>query len=526
MRLKAMTAGVLLAASLLSATALTPALAQEKTISGGFDVGPGGFPRHFNPLNATAGFTWLSIYFEPLITYSADMTKLQGELAESWTVSEDGKTITFKLADAKWHDGQPFTSKDVKFTVEFAKNPDTGSTFAARLGSIESVETPDDRTAVLKLSEADGSLLANMSQLLMLPEHALAEIDVKQLADSTWWSTSPIGTGPFKFKTYVTDQYVELVANEDFRKGRPKVDRLINRYFENSATAVAALRSGDIDFTYVEADDAAKLKSDPGIRVIEGSSAVANYIGFNGELDLWKDLRVRQAFMYGIDRETIVAQIFGGAAKVANCGYVAENLVPGDIEKYEYDPEKARTLLEEAGWDEINGDKPITWLTYYNNPLVANVMAAIQAMMAQVGVNLVPRVVDPPTYNGIVNAPEPDFNAFPIVYAGIRNGPDPSAINVAFNQSQIPPAGNNFLRIRDEKVSQALDAAMSEIDADAATAKYQEVCRAMNESLPIAPMWEANRYGAASAKLENFVWTPAPAGGPYEAHPELWDIKE
>src|SRR5690606_16671414 len=223
MRLKAMTAGVLLAASLLSATALTPALAQEKTISGGFDVGPGGFPRHFNPLNATAGFTWLSIDFEPRITYSADMTKLQGELAESWTVSEDGKTITFKLADAKWHDGQPFTSKDVKFTVEFAKNPDTGSTFAARLGSIESVETPDDRTAVLKLSEADGSLLANMSQLLMLPEHALAEIDVKQLADSTWWSTSPIGTGPFKFKTYVTDQYVELVANEDFRKGRPKV---------------------------------------------------------------------------------------------------------------------------------------------------------------------------------------------------------------------------------------------------------------------------------------------------------------
>jgi peptide/nickel transport system substrate-binding protein len=527
MRLRNMTVGAMLAAVLLAATALTPAAAQEgKVISGGFDVGPGGLPGRFNPLTATAGFTWLSIYFEPLITYNAEMTNLQGDLAESWTVSEDGKTIAFKLVETQWHDGKPFTARDAKFTIELAKNGASGSIFPARLKAIDSVETPDDRTVVLKLSAPDGSLLANMSQLMMLPEHALGSMDVKQLAESTWWSTSPVGTGPFKFKAYAPDQYVELVANENFRGGRPKVDRLINRYFENSATAVAALRSGDIDFTYVESDDAAKLKSDSNFQVIEGSSFVANYIGFNGELPLWKDPRVRQAFMHAIDRATIVEQVFGGAAKVANCGYVVDNLVPGDLVQYQYDPEKARALLEEAGWDEINGDKPITWLTYYNNPLTANVMAAIQAMMAQVGVNLEPRVVDPPTYNGIVNAPKPDFETFPLVYAGIRNGPDPSAINVAFNQAQIPPNGNNFLRIRDAEVSAALDAAMGEAKADAATGKYQDVCRAMNKSLPVATMWEANRYGVASARLENFVWVPAPAGGPFESYPERWEIKK
>src|SRR3546814_7805014 len=105
-----------------------------------------------------------------------------------------------------------------------------------------------------------------------LPEHAWASIAPESIATSTWWSTTPIGTGPFKFTKYVTDQYVELAADEDYRRGAPKVDRLINRYFENPAAAVAALRAGEIQFTYVEPEDAATFAGNDGFPVIEGAS--------------------------------------------------------------------------------------------------------------------------------------------------------------------------------------------------------------------------------------------------------------
>src|SRR3546814_12825039 len=93
------------------------------------------------------------------------------------------------------------------------------------------------------------------------------------------------------------------------------------------------------------------------------------------------------------------------------------------MEPYAYDPDKARQLLDEAGWDEINGDKPITLLTYYNNPLATNVLAAIQAMLAQVGINVVPKAVDVPTYNATLYAQTPDWSQFPLVYAEIGSAP-------------------------------------------------------------------------------------------------------
>lgn len=527
MKLRTMISAIAMSAALMGGTAMTalPAVAGG-TISGGFDVGPGGFQGNFNPLTATGGFTWLVTYFEPLVIYDDKLASVIGALAQSYEVSADQKTYTFKLADAKWHDGKPFTSKDVKFTVELAKNDQSGSVFAARLAAIEAVETPDERTAVIKLSAPAANMLDTLTKLMMLPEHALASIPVDQIAKNAWWSTSPVGTGPFKFTKYVTDQYVELAANPDYRGGQPQVDRLINRYFANPAAAIAALRSGEIQFTYVDSNDVSTFEGDKGFRVIAGDSYVVNYVGFNQEVPLWKDLKVRQAFMHAIDREAIVKSLYGGAATLANCVYVADQLVPEGIDPYGYDPEKAKALLAEAGWETINGDKPITILTYYNSPLATNVLAAMQAMLAQVGINIVPRAVDTPTYNATVYQQSGNAGDFPLIYAGLQNGPDASNVNIGLNEKQIPPAGANIMRVRMPEVTTALDAALAETDPAKRDGRFQEVCKATNANLPWATMWVSSRYGVASTKLEDFVWTPAPAGGPYQAHPEKWSITE
>lgn len=525
MQIKNLTAACAAAALLgLSALAAPVAAQQPRTITGGFDVGPGGFQGNFNPLAATGGFTWLNLYFEPLVNYNKDLSAIEGALATEYAVSKDQTEYTFKLAKETWHDGKPFTAADVKFTIGLAKNGETGTVFAARLGAIAAVETPDERTVVLKLSRPDAGLMATLTKLMILPAHALSGMTPKELATSTWWATTPIGTGPFKFTKYVADQYVELAADEDYRLGRPKVDRVINRYFKNTAAAVSALRANDIQFTYVEADDVAAFKGNEAFRVIEGQSFVANYMGFNQQVPLWKDVRVRQAIMYAIDRQAIIDSLYNGAATVANCGYVAKHLVPEGLNPYPYNPAKAKALLAEAGWDKLNGSKPITWLTYYNTPQAANVMAAVQAMLAQVGVNVVPRVVDTPTYNGIIYAANPDFSQFPLVYAGLQNGPDPSGLNIGLNAAQKPPAGANFLRIDMPELTAAFDAALGETDPQKLGARYQNVCKVMNAELPWATMWVANRYGVASTKLKDFVWVPAPAGGPYNANPERWSI--
>jgi peptide/nickel transport system substrate-binding protein len=527
MRLRTTISALALSAAVIGGglVASTPALAQA-TITGGFDVGPGGLQGNFNPLAATAGFTWLVTYFEPLVIYDAELQEVIGALAESYEVSPDQTTYTFKLADTTWHDGTPFTAADAKFTLELAQNEKSGSVFAARLGVIETVEAPDDRTLVVTLSAPTASFLDTLTKVMILPEHALAAIPVEELAKNAWWSTTPIGTGPFKFVKYVTDQYVELAPNPDFRSGAPAAGKLINRYFENPAAAIAALRAGEIQFTYIDSNDVSTFEGDAAFRVIEGDSYVVNYVGFNQEVPLWKDLRVRQAFMHAIDRNAIIQSLYGGAATPANCVYVVDRLVPAGLDDYAYDPEKARALLDEAGWDELNGDQPITMLTYYSSPLVANVLAAMQAMLAQVGINIVPRAVDTPTYNSIVYTESGNAEEYPLIFAGLQDGPDPSNINIGLNEKQIPPAGANIMRVRMPEVTAALDAALGEADPAARDARYQDVCKATNANLPWATMWVANRYGVASTALQDFVWTPAPAGGPYQAHPEKWAIAE
>ena len=136
-----------------------------------------------------------------------------------------------------------------------------------------------------------------------------------------------------------------------------------------------------------------------------------------------------------------------------------------------------------------------------------------------------PRAVDTPTYNAAIMAQKPDFAQFPLVYAGLRNGPDPGGLNMGLNEKQIPPKGANFLRIKMPDVTGAFDGALNEADDSKRTERYQAVCQAMNKNLPWATMWVANRYGVASTKLKNFICTPAPGGGPYAAHPEKWAVE-
>ena len=243
---------------------MTPAFAQKSVISGGFDVGPGGFPGNFNPMAASAGFTWLSIYFEPLVVYDAKLEKLAPALATSWQVSPDKLTYTFKLApDAKWHDGKPFTSADVKFTIGLAKDAKAGSVFAARLAAVKEVETPDAQTAVIKLSQGNAGLMDTLTKLMMLPAPSCRPFRSTRSPSMNGGRSRPSAPARSSSSSTRPTSMSRSPPIADYRGGKPKVDGLINRYFKTTATAAAALKSGEIQVSYVESDDAKTFANNP-----------------------------------------------------------------------------------------------------------------------------------------------------------------------------------------------------------------------------------------------------------------------
>jgi peptide/nickel transport system substrate-binding protein len=450
------------------------------------------------------------------MVYDIDFTGIQPNLAESWEVSEDGLTVTLNLRqDVLWHDGEQFTSEDVKFTIELANHVDSASYIGAKFNGVTSIETPDDFTVVLNLEAPNAPLFDAFTFLVMVPQHELVDVAPADLVQGEWWRTNPIGTGPFKWSEYVPGQYVALVANEDYYLGRPQLDRLINRYFPEAGSSVIALRNGEIQFTYLTADEALALGDDETIRQYSGPSQVPNYLGFNLNQERFQNVAIRQAFAYAIDKNTIIDQLFQGTASPLMCAYSLPQFVPDGLNAYEYNVEQAKALLEEGGWD----GSPVEILTYYADQLSTDILTAIQQFMADAGVDVTFTALDVTTYNQRSEAREYDM-----VYAGAANGPDPDVMSTHFESKAQNPTVLNRSDIANADIDAGFLAGRTATTAEARAEAYQSVCSVMNSELYWIPLWISTRFGGVNGEGE-FFWTPAPGGGRYYQASETWTLK-
>jgi peptide/nickel transport system substrate-binding protein len=493
------------------------------TFTGGFDVGPGGSPQGFNPITQGAGFMWLEKYYSKLLVYDIKFTKMQGDLAESWDISPDAKTFTFHLRKGiLWHDGQPFTSDDVKFSIEVAKSPDSANPYGPKYADIQDIATPDPLTCVITLGKPNAAFLDALIFVFMIPKHALGAIAPKDLVKNQWWFTNPVGTGPYKWTKYVQDQYVQLAPNENYWRGKPKLDQLINRYFKEAGSSLIALQKGEIQFTYLTSDEAEIAKKDANLTVLSGPSQVVNYLCFNLKDPRLQDVRVRQAFAYAIDRQAIVDQIFKGSAVVVPAAFDQQQYTPKDANPYKRDVNKAKQLLQAANWDKIKGS-PIEILTYYADQVSTDVLTTAQQQLAEAGIAVTLRAVDVPTFNGFVSKAEPQFT---IYYAGGANGPEPDVTSIYFLSTAVPPSGSNrgFWNNPDE--DKAYLAGRADIDPAKRAADYQAAASIQNDQLPWVPMWVTTRFGAVSKKVQNFLYTPSAGSGRYYDQAELWTVSK
>ncbi len=331
-----------LAAAILAALAgMTQAEAKD-TVTVGMVLEPPGLDPTAGAASAIREVTYANIY-EGLTRIDAK-GQVQPDLAESWAISKDGLTYTFKLIrGVKFHDGTPFTCSIVKFSYERATAPDSVNAQKQLFEPIAKVECPDDGTAIVTLKRPTALFLFDMGwgdAVMIAPKSAATNV------------TAPVGTGPFKFKQWVKGDRVELVANPDYWGARPKLSAVTFKFVSDPAAATAAVLAGDIDafpiFPAPEALD--QFKADPRFAVHVGTTEGKTIVALNNARKPFNDIRVRRALAYAIDRKQVIEGAQSGYGAPIGSHYVPND--PGYVDltgRYPYDPAKAKALLAEAG---------------------------------------------------------------------------------------------------------------------------------------------------------------------------------
>ena len=328
-------------------------------------------------------------------------------LALEWEISDDATVYSFRLReDAKWHDGEPVTANDVVSTVRFiltqATNINPRRWISALKGGqdfydgvtdeLPGVYAPDDFNVVFELEETNvGWHLSATTDLQILPAHifdGVAPEDIVEHHAPAWYTPElNIGSGPFKFVRAERDQFVELVRNDDYYGGTPKLERIIFKNFGAADTQFIALQKGELDVWNVPQDfyEQSLVLDNVDVHLVN-----RNYIRvflLNYESPVLADKRVRQALAYAIDREGICEGLYSGLCTPYNSYMEMRPWLADGLNQYEYNPEKAKELLAAAEadgtWDPSNVLR-VNW--YYSDALHQDIMAAIQQNLAAVGV--------------------------------------------------------------------------------------------------------------------------------------------
>lgn len=457
--------------------------------------------------------------YDGLLEYGFDL-KPKPSLAESWEVAPDGKTVTFKLRkDVKFHDGIPFTAADVQFTImEILKkvHPRGINTFR----DVTAVETPDDFTAVLRLSNAAPYMLSALSgyESPMLPKHIFGQGDIRTHVNAN----SPVGTGPFKFVEWRRGELVRLDKNPDYwRKGLPYLDRIVIRFINDEATRTAALEKGEAHvagFGAVPYSDAKKLAQLSSIEVTtKGYEMISPVVELliNTKRAPMDNQKVRQAMAYAIDRQFIVDNIWFGFGKPAT-GPMSSNFAPSglytaDVTKYQTPDaiEKANKLLDEAGFPREEGGmrfEIVHDITPYG-PEWQRFGEVVQQQLGKIGINASLRYEDVATWLKRIYT---DYDFF-LTSNFLYNLPDP-VIGVhraihgkLIKQGTVFVNGSQWSNPRSDEL---MDKAMIEPNPEKRAEYYHEVQKIVVEGSPIIWAFELNFPTVVNKRYHDVITSP------------------
>lgn len=436
--------------------------------------------------------------YDALLTYDYETMELLPQLATDWEASDDGKTFTFNLdPDATFHDGTPVTADDVVYSYERVMDPTVASPHAFAFSLVESVDAVNDTTVVISLSEPDANFLhyvAQQAQALILPRDASEE-----MGDD--FGQSPIGSGPYRLGEWTPGQGVTLERYEDYYGPEPGFDTLEFTLIPEETVAETALKNGEIDVLWALADPLAieRLRAEEGVTVQETQSLLTCYVALDTRKAPFDDVRVRQAAAYGMDMRALVEDYFEGTKAMPVTPLTPQHAeFTDDVPTYEYDPERAKELLQEAGYAE--GEAPFDFWTLALNPHDDYPVLLVDALSAA-GFDSSLNVMERAEFGTARSAGE-----LPTALGCPPNGVHPDVtLRQVFHSENTPPGWNVSYY---DGVDDLLDEARTETNDDRRLELYAEVQRKIMEDVPVIPMFTDILYQAHNSDVEDLSIPP------------------
>jgi peptide/nickel transport system substrate-binding protein len=515
-------------------------------------------PPHFNVLKATGPVQyWLfNTVMSTLTQVDPEKGEFIPELAESWEVGPDGRSYTFKLRNnAKWHDGTPVTAKDVAFTYRMALSGATGSNKTGRLSMIKGaadftagksdqvgIAVVDDHTIrfdmefpnVLFLNET----ASGTAGLTILPAHVLGDVAPDALASHKYFTDDLVGSGPFKFVRYVPDQLYEVEANPDYYFGKPKLERIVFNIIKSPDTTEVAMERGEIDMPIFDGGTATtamykKFVADPRFTLVGTQGSTLISYAFNFRHEYLKDPRIHQAFLHALDRPKLVERFNAGNGTIYN-SFMTHPWYqqPEWANLYPYDPEKAKALLKEAGWDS-NREVSVNIITLANDEIRAMV-AVEQQMLAEVGFKISFREMEVPVWVEKFY----DSHDFEMVRVTFGVFPDPDG----FLSFHLKTGSKNAMGYANPELDRKIALGQQTIDRAERVRIYREINEEMLRTLPLAPLYLQNAWWIMRKRwhVPQLAKLPAATGlsdvpvakallshsDVWKYHVEEWEIRE
>lgn len=440
-------------------------------------------------------------------------------------ISEDSRTITLKLRDdIKWSDGTPITSADFKFTYDMFLADSNAVNSRSPYDLIETFETPDERTVAVTFKEPYAPWLVSLfsgNGGAIIPEHVLRPVfDAEGTLDTAEWNKAPtVGCGPFVFEEWQSGSFARFVANENFWLGRPKLDEIFFRFVPDDASQIAALIAGDGDLgTFFAYSDLPQLE-EAGVTILKSFSGYNEGWYFNQHPEkghpALKDVKVRQAIALGFNRQKLVQDLLLGRTDVAATDWDNTPWVDPSITPWPYDPERAKQLLDEAGWVDSNGDgvrdkDGVELVLKYgttNREIRQDTQAVAQQDLAQIGVKLDLLSFDADIFFAGYGegGPSANFSLDIIEYSDSPDFPDPNT--VVWRCAEIPsdenPAGVNGTGLCDEELEALFVKQETQVDFAERQATFHQITKRIFENVYWLGLWQDPDLFGISSRLLN-----------------------
>ncbi len=440
---------------------------------------------------ATAAFQVSKSIYDTLVE-SDRAGNLVPSLASSYTVSPDGLAYTFTLVETTFHDGTAFDSADVKASFDRIRDPATASPKLSEFTAITSIDTPDDRTVVINLSQPTPALIASLASGwgAILPS--------EKLAAGHDFGNQPVGTGPYAFSSWLRDNALTLSANGTYFQGAPRIQEVVIRFVPDSAVQLQGLITGEFDvIDNVAEADRDGVRANPALELVSEPSGLVLVASLNTRREYLSDPRVRRALNLAVDTEIVMEVAYGGGDQVGTFMEAGSPWMPEAVQPFAYDPEQARALLAAAG-------VPSGWTIDlalpqpYENHIQAGQI--VQDFLSDVGVNAQIRIVE-----------------WGVWLSEIYGGPRDFDMTVVGHTGKLDPSGRvggygvestNYTGYTNADVADWIAQAAKEPNAVRRAALYTQALIKLHDDAPFIYFGTPSRTYARNANLEGFWITP------------------